>query len=463
MAKREKVEKRRIGKGSIIAAAIGLVAVVGVGAALIASPHISHRFQETFGLEVTHVYDEENTVTVDATCKKNGSITKTCEVCGEKEVKYLPMTDHVVDESTVVVVPPTTTTNGSKTYTCKTCGDEVVEILFITGHTGITVEGVPATCTEDGLTEGVKCEVCGDMVVAQEVIPALGHDIDGSECTRCDYISLDALYPAGYEYVTPTIGEDVDGQIYRLMSTENVADGAVCLSGLFYTGLSTVEVPAFDVYGDKIVSLESDVSVSDYIKYQFFDYDGYRFIKLTDISSANTSIVINKIYSSSTVRRVVAIEYDTEYTLWNLPESEHMTLTDGVLTFNGTGEVALTTKDTYENFEMTFTVDEVSDVRGAFQLGIGAPTTETSINVVSYVQFNYDRPVVVAADGTTLDDLWTNGSKWKIKVQDGLLTLSCENGVVCENVDIGAGAGHLILRAENSCALSIHNLRIVEL
>ena len=42
------------------------------------------------------------------------------------------------------------------------------------------------TCTETGLTEGKKCSVCGEILVAQEVIPALGHNWSGLGCTRCD-------------------------------------------------------------------------------------------------------------------------------------------------------------------------------------------------------------------------------------------------------------------------------------
>ena len=39
----------------------------------------------------------------------------------------------------------------------------------------MAVAGKAATCTETGLTEGVKCSVCNTVTVAQEVIPAKGH------------------------------------------------------------------------------------------------------------------------------------------------------------------------------------------------------------------------------------------------------------------------------------------------
>lgn len=42
-------------------------------------------------------------------------------------------------------------------------------------HTEEVVDGYDATCETDGLTFGVKCSTCGEVIQAQEVIPALGH------------------------------------------------------------------------------------------------------------------------------------------------------------------------------------------------------------------------------------------------------------------------------------------------
>ncbi len=46
-------------------------------------------------------------------------------------------------------------------------------------HTAVADAAVPATVTTDGLTEGSHCSVCGAVLVAQEVIPALGEQ-DGN-------------------------------------------------------------------------------------------------------------------------------------------------------------------------------------------------------------------------------------------------------------------------------------------
>ena len=76
---------------------------------------------------------------------------------------------------------------------CSVC-DEVLtaqENIPATGHTESTVTGFAATCTENGLTDGVKCSVCGEVLTAQETIVAAGHKYDDkydAECNVCGYI-----------------------------------------------------------------------------------------------------------------------------------------------------------------------------------------------------------------------------------------------------------------------------------
>ena len=67
-------------------------------------------------------------------------------------------------------------TEGEK---CSVCGEVIKaqEVIKAAGHTPEVVPGKAATCTEDGLTEGEKCSVCGEVIKAQEVIKATGHDM----------------------------------------------------------------------------------------------------------------------------------------------------------------------------------------------------------------------------------------------------------------------------------------------
>lgn len=54
-------------------------------------------------------------------------------------------------------------------------------------HTIVIDEAIEPTCTEDGLTSGMHCEVCGEIIVAQEKINALGHSYgNNNKCIRCN-------------------------------------------------------------------------------------------------------------------------------------------------------------------------------------------------------------------------------------------------------------------------------------
>ena len=75
-----------------------------------------------------------------------------------------------------VVTAPTCTSQGFTTFTCS-CGDSYVgEYVGYAAHTEVVISGKSATCTSSGLTEGKKCSVCNETLVAQKTIAALGHN-----------------------------------------------------------------------------------------------------------------------------------------------------------------------------------------------------------------------------------------------------------------------------------------------
>ena len=84
-----------------------------------------------------------------------------------------------------VTTEPTCTEAGVETRTCE-CGETETRTIAALGHNEEIIPAVEPTCTETGLTEGKKCSVCDEILVAQEVIPALGHNWSGLGCTRCD-------------------------------------------------------------------------------------------------------------------------------------------------------------------------------------------------------------------------------------------------------------------------------------
>ena len=86
------------------------------------------------------------------------------------------------------------------------CGVELErlsQLLPKLGHDMVVDEAVAPDCEKTGLTEGAHCSRCEDATIAQEIVPALGHDLgdwyvtkqptynskgeERRDCSRCDY------------------------------------------------------------------------------------------------------------------------------------------------------------------------------------------------------------------------------------------------------------------------------------
>ncbi|MBR5232572.1 MAG: bacterial Ig-like domain-containing protein [Clostridia bacterium] len=101
-----------------------------------------------------------------------------CSSCGEilKAQEVIPAlgTDHTHSYKKVVT-SPTCTAIGYTTNLC-VCGHSFVDNYFSAkGHIHQTVKGTPATCTQSGTSDGIKCSVCGTVTKKQTVISATGH------------------------------------------------------------------------------------------------------------------------------------------------------------------------------------------------------------------------------------------------------------------------------------------------
>ena len=85
-------------------------------------------------------------------------------------------------------------------------------------HTEVTVKAVAPTCTKQGKTAGKKCSVCDKVILEQESVEALGHDLGSYEitkeptctakgektakCTRCTYTKTADVAKASHTEVT---------------------------------------------------------------------------------------------------------------------------------------------------------------------------------------------------------------------------------------------------------------------
>ncbi len=129
---------------------------------------------------------------VAPTCTEAGLTEgKHCSVCGTVTVAQdtVPALEH---DYAVVTTAPTCTVAGKSVYTCNACGYSYTENIDAPGHTEVVDKAVEPTCTEAGYSEGKHCDVCGEVIVAQEVKDALGHSevIDDAVVPTCTETGL---------------------------------------------------------------------------------------------------------------------------------------------------------------------------------------------------------------------------------------------------------------------------------
>ena len=225
---------------------------------------------------------DEGEVTTPATCTQEGVMTYTCTRCGETRteaiaalghapaaavreneeaasceepgsydlVVYCSRCDaelsreHVAGEilghdwdEGEVTTPATCTQTGVMTYTCTRCGDTERETIAMKEHTEAIDAAVAPTCTETGLTEGKHCSVCNEVLVEQEVLPALDHDWDEGKvttpatctqegvmtytCTRCGKTEMRPIEAKGHT-------EAIDAAVAPTCTETGLTEGKHC-------------------------------------------------------------------------------------------------------------------------------------------------------------------------------------------------------------------------------------------
>ena len=130
-----------------------------------------------------HSWDDGE-ITKEPTEEETGVRTYTCGTCGATRTETIPVLEHQHIYRTVIT-DPTCTEIGYTTYTC-TCGDTyTADEVAALGHNEVTDKGYAATCTEEGLTDGIHCDRCGVVLARQETIPATGHNFENGVCGGC--------------------------------------------------------------------------------------------------------------------------------------------------------------------------------------------------------------------------------------------------------------------------------------
>ena len=172
-----------------------------------------YQVNAAYGGTGEHTYE---TVTVEATCTANGSITYTCTGCGDSYSEVIE-TNGSHSYEVAGTVEATCTDNGSVTYSCTACGDTYEEVVEANGAHSYEVTGtVEATCTDNASVTSV-CTLCGSTT--EEVIAATGHNYETTTveatcttqgtvtntCVNCGDSYTETVPALGHSYETVTV------------------------------------------------------------------------------------------------------------------------------------------------------------------------------------------------------------------------------------------------------------------
>lgn len=167
------------------------------------------------------------TIVTNPTLESIGSATHSCtnDGCTHVETVDIPALSDTATWTVKNTTQSTCTVAGNTVYT--SMYGEVTVTLPLDKHTEETIPGKAATCTETGLTDGVKCSVCGTVLLAQQEIPATGHTVvtdegkaptctetgltEGSHCSVCNevLVAQQEIPATGHKYDAVTTGKNV--------------------------------------------------------------------------------------------------------------------------------------------------------------------------------------------------------------------------------------------------------------
>lgn len=166
--------------------------------------------------------------------------------------------------------------------TCSVCGAVEGEAL---GHTEEILAAKDATCDEAGLTEGKKCSVCGEILVAQNEVEALGHkdeDMNG----KCDNGGEDYVWTVAIAdksvatlYVSKTLQlsagvTPVEKPLTWTSSDEEVATVVDGLVTALKAGEVTIRVALTETIYDEITLTIKAPVISEALNAGHFDLSG---------------------------------------------------------------------------------------------------------------------------------------------------------------------------------------------
>ena len=254
----------------------------------------------------TYIYDKA----VPGYIWADDNSTVTAEVACKYSTDHLKLTEKATTVYEILTEPSCTAVGEGKytaTFTNEAFAEQTKTVeLPVVPHTVVTDAAVPPTCTESGLTEGSHCSVCNEVLVAQEVVNALGHTeaidaavaptctttglTEGKHCSVCgEVLVAQQVVPAKHTYPADGGPCSICGKFEIYASSLRAGDS---LKLYFYVQANRLTEPLENYkavitrYREGVESASEEILASDWTQFSEslyrFSYDGIAAKEMTD-------------------------------------------------------------------------------------------------------------------------------------------------------------------------------------
>ena len=187
-----------------------------------------------------HTPDEpvrENVIAPSCSAEGSYDTVVYCSVCDRqisRTTLTVEKTEHTPCEPVLEnVVEPSCTAEGGydEVVYCDVCDQEISRTTHTVEkkeHTPVTDPRVEPTCSKTGMTEGSHCSVCGEVLLAQEVIPTTEHTPD--DPIRENVVDSTCAAEGSYDTVVycSVCDQEISRTTYTVEKTEHTYQDGVC-------------------------------------------------------------------------------------------------------------------------------------------------------------------------------------------------------------------------------------------
>ncbi len=191
-----------------------------------------------------------------ASCNTPGDTPASTTVCEHKWGKF------------EALISATCTEDGSGQRRCELCGITNREVITALGHSEITDAAVPPSCTEEGMSEGSHCEICGTIIKEQTVITPFGHDLDDGKVVLEPSCEINGLKTKTCKICGKAVTESIE-MLGHSLNSDKICTicGAKCPIDLAMTP------------GEKLTALTVDTMTSWSVRHEdTSDGEGYQLL-----------------------------------------------------------------------------------------------------------------------------------------------------------------------------------------